>query len=307
MPFTPTTRAVNPASLETNFRQHFVEKYNVIRTLRQRLFNIVSSDKASEIDARYAGLGLFYPKAEGAPFIYDGGKQMYTRRYTAQTWGLGVQITREAMKDDKNNILASMGKGGTALAKVAQYTLERNSMSVYNNAESATIYTYGGTNYPLLSTAHPLADGDTYPNRFTVNMDVSPEAFDYAIEFWMQYAMNLRGQLVDTLPRKIVSCVSNHTKIERILKTVDGRQGSADKDYNTAGARNWEHITHPLMVNDGRWFLQDEEENTGLTIVMREDPTVLPIMETPQHDYVIHGVFRCDYGASSPEGIIGSL
>jgi len=304
----PSTRAHIPDSLTRHLRKAFVEEYDIIskNLLYPRLYNVVNSDIETEKDTVNAGLGLFGAKAEGADPDYDSPQQAYTKEYTHSSYALGVQVTLEAMQDDLHGIFRGLTKAGGGLAQVADYTKERSSMDLFNSTlTSGTVYTAGGTNYSLLSTSHFRADGSTWSNRPTNDLDLSIEALEFAIGHWMVNMVNQRGQILRMPPVLLMVGAADWALAKRLVNSLQRPQG-ADNDKNVIRDLDLEVLVHPLLTNDGRWLLFGPKRSLGLTYFERYKPNVIQLPVGDNGNYRAMGFYRESHGASTVSGVWGS-
>ena len=172
----PNTRAHIPSLLERGIRKVYFEEYDLRAKQFEELYKRTGSQKRQETDVVTASLGQFLPKTEGNSPDFDVAQEAWTKVFTHGTWALGIEITEEGMEDDLYSFYVGMGR---ELGKAAYYTQEVQAADLWNNL-ALTVYTAGGTNYPLLSTTHYRVDGDTWSMRasFVIGSDarVAPEA-----------------------------------------------------------------------------------------------------------------------------------
>src|SRR5438132_11858355 len=115
------TRANVADYLERGLRKvYFNEWLEAVRQF-ELIYNIDGSVKRQETDSVMAGLGQFFPKAEGAPAQMDAGAEAWKRQYIHNTYALQTRITMEAMEDELYGVFPEFGK---ELARAACYTQE---------------------------------------------------------------------------------------------------------------------------------------------------------------------------------------
>src|SRR6266568_5032824 len=66
-----------------------------------KIMEVESSKNAFEVDGVLVGMGTMLKKGEGETLKYDTSRQMYTPRFTHDTWALGFKITMEMMQDGR--------------------------------------------------------------------------------------------------------------------------------------------------------------------------------------------------------------
>jgi len=171
------TRSQFSKQLQDGLNAVFGMEYNDFKTTYDKCFDVTNSSKAYEEDVLMSGLGGGVIKAEGAAITYDSGAEAWVARYNHDTVALAFAITEEAVEDGRYGDIGK--KYSRALARSMRYTKEVNGASVLNNGFSAS-YT-GGDGVALLSTAHPLAGGDTLANKPVTDADLSEEALEDAM------------------------------------------------------------------------------------------------------------------------------
>ena len=72
--------------------------YNEFPVQYTQLFDTFTSTRQFEQDAGLSGFGLARVKPEASSIEYDSETQAYTTTYRHLTYGLGFQVSREAME-----------------------------------------------------------------------------------------------------------------------------------------------------------------------------------------------------------------
>lgn len=305
----PTSRDHYPSALEANLRKAFLDNYSLIGEKYKyytRLYNVETSKIKTERHAVYAGYGTYETKEEGGPIIWDSGQEAWNAAYTHRTFTLGAEFTREAVEDDLHGVVKWLMKTGGGLAKTAVYTKERDAMNLFNTlATSGTVYTAGGTTYSLLSTSHFRVDGGTWSNRPAADMDLSIEALEFAFAHWHLNQKNQRGQIVMSSPATLLTGMGDWALAERLITSL-GRPQSADNDPNVIKGKIKDNIAHPMLTNDGRWFLIGDKDETGLTYYERVKPDVERWPDGDTGNMRMVGRYRASWGATHPYAVWGS-
>jgi phage major head subunit gpT-like protein len=298
----PMTRNHIPTLLELGVRKVYIDTYDLIESQYERVYNVKASKKKTETEVITAGLGLFQMKSEGASPFFDNGQEAWSKAYTANTWSLGIEITKEGMEDDLYSFYVSMGK---ELGKAAKYTQNVEAFDLFNSL-SATVYTAGGSNYTLLSTSHYRVDGGTWSNRPTVAADLSIESLETALSAWRTGMVDQRGRKLGVRPRVLMVGPSDEFVAKRILSS-DKRPFSADNDPNVVRTeRDLEVFVCDYLTDDGRWFLLADKGETGLCYNMRVNKEMERRDDTRTGNMLMVGRYRESHGASHTYGIYGS-
>lgn len=138
----------------------------------KRIFKKKSSDKNFEIDVEVALLPLGREKPEGTEISYEQMRQTYTTTYVNRSYGLGFIVTREAIDD--NLYKKDFPMQSESLKNSMQQLVEVNAASILNNSFDSNYPI--GDGQPLISTAHPLANGTTQSNGVTVAVGLNEAA-----------------------------------------------------------------------------------------------------------------------------------
>src|SRR3569832_996113 len=175
----PITRGLNSALLAPGIRKILFDSYAEKPRQGQKLVNMGRMDRAYIDDANMAAFGPLLEKPEGGRGLYQDPFPGRSKRYVAQTWGLGFRITLEMQEDALYGFVAN--KFARALGRSVRYNFEVISHSVLNNAFN-TAYNGFESGVALISTAHTNLKGGTQSNRTAVDADLSLTTLQAAIE-----------------------------------------------------------------------------------------------------------------------------
>ena len=177
------------------------------------IFKKGTSDKAYEEVVSIAGFGLAAIKPEGGSISYDSMSQFYTTRFTNVTYGLGFQITREAIEDNQYKELARVRS--QALAFSMRQTKEIVAANVFNRAFTSTYA--GGDGKELLAPDHPTLTG-TFANELATSADLSGAALEQAAIDIAGFVDN-RDNKINVRPLKLIVHRNDMFEAQRILKS----------------------------------------------------------------------------------------
>lgn len=125
------------------------------------IFNVQTMEWNPITDFQVSGLGSMPEKPEGTQFTFDEIITGGSKSYTATPYGLAVEITWEAWRDELYGVMQEMIR---CLARAGRNREEVSAWSVLNNAFS-TSYVGFSSGESLCSTAHTGLDGETRANR----------------------------------------------------------------------------------------------------------------------------------------------
>lgn len=257
---------LNNANLTDVAFQGYTDHPSLIDTI----FNVESSNRATEYYSAVSGLALPTAKAEGTDMDYDAPIQLYDGSVTHTTVAQGVRLTMEAMADDEKGILgqrlfSSMGRG------FGQYR-ETAGANVFNRAFNAS-YT-GPDGATLCSTTHPKNpdEATTYIlNRPSTDVDLSVSSLKSALTTFRNMT-DERGLRFMQTPKYLLVPSDLEWTAKEIL-------GSALEPYvndNTKNvlANSLQLLVWPFLTDTDAWFILSDKMGHTLTWYWRMKFTV---------------------------------
>lgn len=282
----------------------FLNEYPLHDTgILEQFFNVESSVKKKETEVMVAGLGTAVPISEGGDPTYDAMEQAWKVEYEHTANGLAIEFTFESIQDNLYLTLAK--EGARELAKALAYTRQVQAMSFLND-ETETIYSYGGTAYSLLETAHPLTNGSTWRNRRDADVVLSQEALEDAIQAYASEMVDLRGRKINVEPAFLMHGPADRFLVNRLLNSAQRAQ-SADNDINPLKDLNIRPLLNRHLTNDYRWFLMPPKQNHRLKFWDRNKAFMKRVDSGSNWNVRMMAYQRYSKGATSAEGIWGSF
>jgi len=212
--------------LEPGLNALFGLEYARYENEHAEIFVTESSDRAFEEEVMLSGFANAPTKQEGAAVVFDQANETFTARYTHETVALAFAITEEAIEDNLYDRLA--GRYTRALARSMSHTKQVKAAAVLNNAQIATVL--GGDGVPLISSAHPLANGGTFSNVLATAADLNETSLEQMLIDIAGF-VDERGLRIAAQGRKMIIPKELQFTAERILKSPL-RVGTADNDIN---------------------------------------------------------------------------
>ena len=163
------TRASITALLAPDLREVYFETGKDRPREYPLVFNVQDMEWNPITDQQVTGLGTMPSKPEGQQFSKDEVILGGTKSYTAEPYGLSVEITYEAWRDELYGVLTEMIR---CLARAGQNREEVAAWSALNNAFS-TSYTGFTASEALCATSHTGLDGETRANRPSPDIGLS--------------------------------------------------------------------------------------------------------------------------------------
>ena len=271
------------------------------RPFEYTLFHNVSDMEWNPItDQQVSGLGTLEPKAEGDVFSLDEVIIGVTVRYTASAFGLAVEITWEAWRDELYGVMREMI---AELTRASHDKQENAAWSVLNNAFS-TSYTGFGSSESLCSTSHTGLDGTTRSNRPSVDVSFSVTALQAAITNF-ETMTNERGLPRMMAPTRVLVAPTNKFRARETL-------GSARAPYKTDKENNAlidEDLTAMIVhyfSTSSYWFVAASPGIHDVNFFWRDRP-IFDSFDDPWSKNAIFTIYqRHTQGYGAWRGVYGS-
>lgn len=245
----------------------YVDEYNELPSEYDTFFNIDTSGRAFEDELVMTGLGVAVEKPEGEPIFFDRPKFRGKVRFIHAGFGLGYEITREAVEDDLYQALNS--KGATNLARSMREAEEVTAAAILNGAFGTTT-AYDGVS--LISTAHPDVAGGTMANRPAADEDLSVSALKSAMERFFNLKTD-RGMRIVMGPAQLVVPVSNWWNAQEILGAPYFSAGSQGQyTPNVTMQMGLTPIMYRHLTDPDSWYLLADKANHTLRFNWRRKP-----------------------------------
>lgn len=232
--------------------------------IREKLFKTISISGDLWQSSEIGDLQNFEQVDEATDFSYVSPRAGASKSLRPLKYGLGFQISREAMDDGKFSMVADQMK---ALAESAIDSQEQSAMDIFNNG-FVTTYNTGRDGLALFSTAHTVPSGLTFRNRPTTHVDLSPSALDTALTDFATQQIRDSGKIVNMQPRVLLVAPAN----VRYAKEIVGSELKADTADNNMNSLKGEGLTvmsSPRLTDTDAWFLAAAPEKTGLKLIKR--------------------------------------
>jgi hypothetical protein len=175
----PTTTGAIAELLAPDLRRVYVETGKERPLEYPIFFNVEDMEWNPLTDQQVSGLGTLPGKDEGEQFTMDDILMGGTKTYTAVPFGMAVEITWEAWRDELYGIMREMVR---ELARASRNRQEVDAWAVLNNAfVGTTIYDGFTSAEALVATSHTGLDGNTRANRPSTDISFSQTGLQNAI------------------------------------------------------------------------------------------------------------------------------
>lgn len=261
-----------------------------------KLGNMNTSDQMKETDFMVAELGLFEEKPEGEAIAMDGIAPSYSKDFLHVTWAKGVEVTMEAIEDDKDGIMMDQA---AALGYSARQTVETLAANEWlNNAFTTATSADGGAIY----SSHTTAAGFTIDNSAAVDLDVGgvEMALTHMAELVSERGNKIRMQAAVIIVPPVLQFAAR--EIVESITRPDTNTGAKNviQDFNLQV-----FVSHYLNSSTA-WFVWAAADMIKAKWYWRKKPT--PVKDTRYgNQSALSGMlFRQSVGVSDYRGLWGS-
>lgn len=217
-------------------------------------------------DQQVSGLGTMPSKPEGTQFTMDEVIMGGTKTYTAEPYGLAVEITYEAWRDELYGVFREMV---TCLAEAGRNREEVAAHTVLNNAFS-TSYTGFTASESLCSTSHTALNGDTQANRPSVDIGFSITGLQ-AGEQAFQDLKNERGLQIRLKPSMCMVTSADMYTAREILGSPK-KPYTFDNEINALIEDDLYYMVDHYITTSTYWFLLARKGTHDLNFFWRDRP-----------------------------------
>lgn len=253
----------------------FIDDYEELASVYPSVLKVDTSGKAFEDDLVATGLPIAITKPEGEPIAFDRARFRGKVRYIHTGFGLGFEITREAVEDDLYQALTSQGAGN--LARSMREAEEVTAANVLNNGFTS-VQAYDGVS--LLNNTHPTVTSTTLANRPSSDVDLSVAALKASQERYFALKTD-RLLRIRMAPNRLIVADNGWFTAQEILNTqvvTGAASGGEISSIISAEAHNvvtdmgllpirWSYLT-----DADAWFMLAPQAMTGLRFFWRRRP-----------------------------------
>ena len=290
--------------LEPGLRKIFFESYAEVPEQFSKIYNVLSSTKAMEIDYGLGAFGDWHERGSEIDTVtYDKLHADVERVYVHKAYDKGFMITREQYDDEQygqmNKMPAAMARAGRA------YVEKQAAIPIHNGFLNATPI-YNGK--ALFSDAHPLVDGGSATGSNLVTGALNDTNLKLALKC-MRETVDEAGNLIGSFAKKLVVPPSLEHTAKALLNSTQ-LVGTNLNDINTVkGALDivvWDYMGEAGGGSESAWFIMDPTL-AQLNFFWRIKPEFKSAEEFDNFVAKYRGYMRFSYGVSDWRGVVGSL
>lgn len=216
----------------------------------ERIFESMSSNRATENYLEKGSVGLLPQTAKGAALTYDDinvGNETVIKNLT---YKLGIKIAEEDMEDDLYHVYDNAAQ---SLALSNYQTIETIAFNIFNNAFDNTYV--GGDGKELCATDHVLLNGGTASNELATPAALSMTSFQ-AMRTLIRNMVNNQSQPINAMMKNIIIPPDLYRKAEEIIGSSQDPESSNNAINPYKGKVSI--IESPYLTNTQRWFVQTD-------------------------------------------------
>lgn len=261
-------------------------------------FEEMTSQKAFEEIAEFAGLGLAPRREEMAQGAVDLVKQGYVTRINQYAYSINMPVSREALKF-KQYRDAIMG--AESVAESMHNTVEILCADVFGNAFSSTVGLMADAQ-PLCSASHKLPRGGTFSTVIT-----AASIEQASIEAMLVQAAKMpggHGIPVGVKLKKLIVPWDQYFQAKRVLNSAQ-QYDTANNAINAVKDEGLGIETNRYLPSTTNWFGQTDAK-LGVLVIWTEKPNMVEVGMDLNRATVYSGNMMLGIGLVNPRRFIGS-
>lgn len=264
------------------------------------VFNVSDMEWNPISDYQVAGLGTMPEKPEGTQFTQDEIITGGTKTYTATPYGMSVEITWEAWRDELYGVMQEMIR---CMARAGRNREEVSAWSILNNAFSTSFVGFTASE-SLCSTSHTGLDGNTRANRPSPDIGFSITG--------IQASITRFEDLTDerNLPRLMAPTMAVVTSANKfVAREIFGsgnKPYTADREINALVEDDLAYMVSHYLTTSTYWFLMAAKGVHDLNFMWRDRP-IFDMFDDPWTKNAVATAYqRTTQGYGAWRGVDGS-
>ena len=294
----PTNTGAVANLIAPNLRKVYIDTGKEYPLEYPLVFNVSDMEWNPMTDRQVSGLDTAVSKPEGTQFTFDEFLDGGSKTYTAAAFGLAVEITWEAWRDELYGVMKEMVAG---LARAIRNRQEISAWSHFNNA-FATADGFDST--VLCSVSHTDLEGTNHANRPATHIAFSQTALQNAtIRF--EDMTDERGIPRLMAPTNIIIASANKYVAREILGSA-GKAYTAQNEINALVEDDLSYMISHYLTTSTYWFLNAKKGEHDMNFLWRDQP-IFDMFDDPSTKNAVATVYmRYASGWGTYRGIDGS-
>jgi hypothetical protein len=270
-----------------------------------KIFQVLKSKNAYEINVQLEGFGLATEKDQGDDITFDSRSQGFTPKYPMIEYSKGFIVSQTALEDE---LYGQFNDGARALGRSMNITREVYAHAPLNDGFTTDSAMIDGDGLALFSTAHLNGpSGGTFSNKLAVDADLSEASMEDMLAL-VQTVEDARGLPAALMAERLVVAAGTNTfQAQRIMGSVL----QSDTAYNNTNAardmnairQGW--LSSPYLTDADAWFITTNAPN-GLKFYQRVDIQFGQDNAFTSGNARFKSRMRQAVGYDDPRGVFGS-
>jgi len=294
------TRDTIAELLAPDLRQVYIETGKERPKEYPLVFNVTDMEWNPVTDFQVSGLGAMPTKYEGEQFTFDDLISGGSKSYTATPYGLAVEITWEAWRDELYGVMQEMVR---CLARAGRNREEVSAWSVLNNSFSTSYTGFTGSE-SLCSTAHTGLDGESRANRPSPDIGFSITGIQNSIT---RFEDQTDERNLPRLMAPVMAIVTSANKfVAREIFGSAGKPYTANNEINALIDDDLSFMVCHYITTSTYWWLVAGKGIHDLNFMWRDHP-IFDMFDDPITKNAIATAYqRHTQGYASWRGVDGS-
>ena len=296
----PTSRGAIAALVAPDLRKVYVDTGKERPLEYPLFFNVDDMEWNPITDQQVSGLGTLPSMPEGTQFTMDDIIMGGNKSYTAAPFGLAVEITWEAWRDELYGVMREMV---ASLSRASRNRQEVDAWGVLNNAFSGSFAGFTSSE-ALCATAHTGLDNESRANRPTVEIGLSVTGIQNAITRFED--MTDERDLPRLMAPTTALITSANKFAAREILGSGGKPYSAQNEINALVDEDLAFMVCHYITTSTHWFLAAAQGIHDINFFFRDRP-IFDVFDDPWTKNAIATVYQRHVGGwGTWRGIDGS-
>ena len=286
--------------LEPGLRKIFFESYAAVPEQFSKVYNVLTSKKATETDYGLGAFGDWVERAsELAEVQYDTIDPGLERNYVHKAYTKGFMIGRELYDDEQYH---QINKFPAALARSGRAFVEKEAAKTFINAFTTPIY----DGKALLANDHPLLNSDKVGKNLMTGA-LTPDNLKAAMTM-MRETVDEAGNIIAASAKKLVVPPALEFKAREILNSTQIADAETNNINSLKGMLDlvvYDYIGAAEGGSDTAWYIIDPTL-AQINFFWRVKPEFKWGEDFDTYVAKYKAYMRFSYGVSDWRGIVGS-
>jgi len=230
------------------------------------VFNVGQMETNPVTDFQVSGLATMPTKPEGGQFTFDDILMGGSKTYTATPYGMAVEITYEAWRDELYGVMQEMIR---CMSRASRNREEVSAWSVLNNAFSTSFPGFTASE-SLCSTSHTGLDGIVRANRPSPDIGFSITGIQNAITRFEDLTDERDMPRLMSPTTVIISSANKF--VAREIFGSSSKPYTVDNEINALVDEDLSFMVCHYLTTSTNWFMLAAKGEHDLNFFWRDEP-----------------------------------